>query len=252
MSAFWNLDKAKANKAGQSERIEGNSQITLKIISAAWVVRDAKNGSGQNYSLDLHVMNENKNKAHINIVYGNSLGERWSGENLINAIMTACNVPSLSQVQGNHEVYNFETKQDEIIQTLIAPELANKYFGAFLTENWYVKDGQPTKYGVNLFNVYDFQTNQLARQKNAGQPADLTALSAAYEDMLKASEKAKKKAYEKAGIAIGVDPSEMTNNSPFMGGHSTTYNRNPLPDDVMAGREAPKAGDMADLSDIPF
>ena len=132
MSAFWNLDKAKANKAGQSERIEGNSQITLKIISAAWVVRDAKNGSGQNYSLDLHVMNENKNKAHINIVYGNSLGERWSGENLINAIMTACNVPSLSQVQGNHEVYNFETKQDEIIQTLIAPELANKYFGAFL------------------------------------------------------------------------------------------------------------------------
>ena len=66
------------------------------------------------------------------------------------------------------------------------------------------------------------------------------------------SEKAKNKAYEQAGIAIGVDASELTNSSPFMGGTSATYNRNPLPDDVMAGRETPKAGDMADLSDIPF
>ena len=68
--------------------------------------------------------------------------------------------------------------------------------------------------------------------------------------MLEASEKAKNKAYEQAGIAIGVDPSELTNNSPFMSGESTTYNRNPLPNDVMAGREAPKAGAIDD--DVPF
>ena len=251
MSAFWNLDKAKANKAGQSDFIKGNSQLTLKIISAGWKAMDSKTKAGvQNWYLSLYVMNESKNTAHIDILYGNSLGERWSGENLINALMTVCNVPSLSQVQGNHWQYNFDERKDLQVPMMIAPELANKAFGAFLTENWYAKDGQPKQAGTNLFNVYDYQTNQLAWQKNAGQPSDQTALTKVYEAMLEASEKAKNKAYEQAGIAIGVDPSEMTNNSPFMGGESTTYNRNPLPNDVMAGREAPKAGAIDD--DVPF
>lgn len=251
MSAFWNLDKAKANKAGQSDFIQGNSQLTLKIISAGWIVKPNNTG-GQNYALDLYVMNESKSTAHLTLWYGNSAGERWGGENIVNALMTVCNVPSLSQVQGNHWQYNFDERKDLQVPMMIAPELANKAFGAFLSENWYVKDGQPKQAGTNLFNVYDYQTNQLAWQKNAGQPSDQTALTKVYEAMLKASEKAKNKAYEQAGIAIGVDPSEITNNSPFTSGESTTYNRNPLPDDVMAGREAPKAGAMADLSDIPF
>ena len=66
MSAFWNLDKAKANKAGQSDFIKGNSQLTLKIISAGWKAMDSKTKAGvQNWYLSLYVMNESKNTAHI-------------------------------------------------------------------------------------------------------------------------------------------------------------------------------------------
>lgn len=250
MTAFWNLDKAKANKAGQSDFIQGNSQLTLKIISAGWIAKPNNTG-GQNYALDLYVMNESKSTAHLTLWYGNSTGERWGGENIINALMTVCNVPSLSQVQGNHWQYNFDERKDLQVPMMIAPELANKAFGAFLTENWYVKDGQPKQAGTNLFNVYDYQTNQLAWQKNAGQPSDQTALTKVYEAMLKASEKAKNKAYEQAGIAIGVDPSELASGAnPFMGGQSTTYNRNPLPNNVMTGQAVPKAGAIDD--DVPF
>lgn len=233
----WQLDKNKANKVGQSDFIRGNTCTTLKIISAAWLSTPNKQGDANNLSLDLLVQNENKNTTHINLMYGNTLGERWSNENMIHAIMNACNIPQLTIAQGQHSVFDFDSRAEQPIQANIAPELAGKFIGVYLCENWYVKDGQVKQGGVELFNVFDYKTQQFAWQKNAQIPATDEEAQKAFEAMLAKSEKNHAKACE----SIGINPNahrqglsnETTDGMPnkFLNNgnvQATTYQRTPV------------------------
>ncbi len=223
--SFWQLDKAKASKVGQSNYITGNTQDVFKILSASWQTRQAKNNNPANLVMSLHIENKDKQTAHLDIYYGNTDGERWSGENLINAIMMCCNLEQLSSVQGTYLVYNHDQGKDVQVQGNIAPELAGKYVGMFLADNYYVnKNHELKRGGINLFNVYDWQSKQLAWQKVQNEMGSDEKLAEVAQAMLKASESSKKQA-EKTLSDIGYMPAPTQATAPTAN-NDFTYKRN--------------------------
>lgn len=250
MQPYITLDRQKANKAGQSDYIVGNTNPVLTIHSACWKALDRKDG-GQNFALSLFVSNDNKNTTHLNIFYANSLGEVWSGENLIHAIMLCCNVPSLSQATGRHWERDFQSQTDVEVQATIAPELTGKKLGVFLTEGWYndKNTGEPKKGSVELFNVYDAQTGQLAWQKNQNLPANAEDTQKVFDAMLVASEKSKNKAYSKAGVMPNTTQNSYTTPPHDYPQGQMQQNYAPQPT-VYNGNFEPVAGMVDD--NIPF
>ena len=65
--AFWQLDKSKAAKVGQSNYITGDTSDVYKIISAAWKTNNRMNPAVHN--LTVHIMNADKSTAMIEIPY---------------------------------------------------------------------------------------------------------------------------------------------------------------------------------------
>lgn len=201
----WSLDKAKAAKVGQTQFITGNTAEIYQIQSAAWKSNRKDDGS-ETYYLSLHIMNQERSTAHVDIYYGNNNGERWSGENLIHAMMLCANVPALTQVQGQYQEYDFDTKKDETRSGFVAPELAGKTVGMFLADNYYFNSskGEVKKGGLNLFNVFDSQTKQLPSEKANNQPANPEEFGKVMEAMLKSSEKSLDKANGQAATAGAI------------------------------------------------
>lgn len=251
----WVLDKAKAASVGESNYIRGNTYDVYQINSAAWLSNQKPDGSAT-YYLSLNIMNRHKSSTNIDIYYGNSLGERWSGEQLIHAIMLSANVSELSQAQGPYIAFDYDDKKDKTLQGLVAPELAGKKVGMFLSENWYVKQstGEVKRGGLNLFNVYDANTMQLPKEKANNQPADKDLFGQVAEAMFKASTKSLEDANAKAGVSntvnqqLGQGFQQQPENQP-----QTTYKRNPEPQQFNNQMTAnmPTAGGPAD-DDIPF
>ena len=257
--AFWQLDKAKAAKVGQSAYISGNTADIYQIISAAWKSRSNNETRIDSYFMSLHIMNIDKSTAHVDIYYGNSAGDTWSGENIINAIMLCANVPSLSQSQGQYFEYNFDEKKDLQVGGLVAPELAGKKVGLFLADNHYfnANQGEVKRGGLNLFNVYDAQTRQLPHEKSNSTPANQESFAAVMEAMVKSSIKSLEDANKKAGISSA--PQNQFNNQMSNQGapqnNGVTYQRgtpaqqgNSEPANNQAMNSAPIVDDM----DIPF
>lgn len=210
--AFWQLDKAKAAKVGQSAYINGNTAEIYQIISAAWKSRSNNETRIDSYFMSLHIMNIDKSTAHVDVYYGNSAGDTWSGENIINAVMLCANVPSLSQAQGQYLEYNFDEKKDVQVGGLVAPELAGKKVGLFLADNHYfnANQGEVKRGGLNLFNVFDAQTRQLPHEKSNSTPANQESFAAVMEAMVKSSQKSLEDANKKAGISSA--PQNQFNN----------------------------------------
>lgn len=209
--AFWQLDTSKAEKVGQSNFIQGNSAELYKILSAAWVTNT--NASPAIYQLKLHVMNANKSTAHIEIAYGTESGDRWSGENIINALMLCANVSSLTQSQGQYYVFDFDSKKDLVNNGLVAPELAGKKVGLFLADNYYVskQTGEVKRGGLNIYNVYDADTKQLPKEKARNQPANPETFDEMFAATLESSAYSEKKAKEKAGMVETNAPTGFNN-----------------------------------------
>lgn len=210
--AFWQLDKAKAAKVGQSNYITGDTSDVYKIISAAWKVNNRMNPAV--YNLTIHIMNADKATAMIEIPYADESGRTWSGENIINAMMLCANVPSLSQAQGSYQEYDYDQQKDVTVNGMVAPELAGKKVGMFLTDRYYfhktkheVKRGAP-----ELFNVFDADTRQLPHEKANNQPANPDAFNIVTEAMIKYSAKSKEKAENEVGISN--QPQTQFNNQP--------------------------------------
>lgn len=208
--AFWQLDKSKAAKVGQSNYITGDTSDVYKIISAAWKTNTRMSPAVHN--LTVHIMNADKSTAMIEIPYADESGRSWSGENTINAMMLCANVPSLSQVQGSHQEYDFDQQKDVTVSGMVAPELAGKKVGMFLTDRYYfhktkfeVKRGAP-----ELFNVFDADTRQLPHEKANNQPANPEAFNTVTEAMIKYSAKSKEKAENDA--AMNGQPQNGFNN----------------------------------------
>lgn len=201
--AFWQLDKAKAAKVGQSSYISGNTAEIYQITSAAWKAKHNSETRVDTYFMSLHIMNIDKSTAHIDVYYGNSDGDRWSGENIINAIMLCANVPSLSQAQGQYQEYSYDEKKDVQVGGLVAPELVGKKVGLFLADNHYFNatQGEVKRGGLNLFNVFDAQTRQLPHEKHSNTPASADSFAAVMEAMVKSSQKSLEDANKKAGIS---------------------------------------------------
>lgn len=201
--AFWQLDKAKAAKVGQSSYISANTAEIYQIISAAWKSRSNSVTRVDSYFMSLHIINADKSTAHIDVYYGNSDGDRWSGENIINAVMLCANVPSLTQGQGQYAEYNHNERKDVQVGGLVAPELAGKKVGLFLADNHYFNEnqGEVKRGGLNLFNVFDAQTRQLPHEKSAATPANPDSFIAVMEAMVKFSQKSLDDANKKAGVS---------------------------------------------------
>lgn len=252
--AFWQLDKAKAAKVGQSSYINGNTAEIYQIISAAWKSKHNSETRVDAYFMSLHVMNVDKSTAHIDVYYGNSDGDRWSGENIINAVMLCANVPSLSQGQGRYHEYNFDEKKDIPVSGLVAHELAGKKVGLFLADNHYfnANQGEVKRGGLNLFNVFDAQTRQLPHEKASNTTASAESFSAVMEAMVKASQKSLEDANKKAGIP-NQPQTQFNNQMGNQGGsqnNSTTYQRG-APVQQNNNPTAMPSGPVDDM-DIPF
>lgn len=252
--AFWQLDKSKAAKVGQSSYINGNTSDVFKILSAAWKTNDKDNGFST-YYLSLHIMNSEKSTAHIDIYYANSNNERYSGENIINALMLCSNTPSLSQVQGSYKEYDFDQSRDVMVTGLVAPELAGKKVGMFLADNHYFNKnkGEVKRGGLNLFNVFDADTRQLPIEKANNMPANPEAFSQVEQAMLKSSMNSLEKA-QKAEIEAMGGAHNGFNNQIQSAPQSTTYQRNPAPQAQQQNQfgQAPTMGEDPDDQDIPF
>lgn len=253
--AFWQLDKAKAAKVGQSSYINGNTSEVYKILSAAWKTNQKQNGSAT-YYMSLHIMNSDKSTAHVDVYYGNDAGERWSGENTINAIMLCANVPALSQSQGQYLEYNYDQSKDVTVSGLVAPELAGKKVGMFLADNYYFSEakGEVKRGGLNLFNVFDADSNQLPIEKANNTPASQESFAAVTAAMFKSSDKSQEKANSEAGISSQPQTAfnNQMNNNP-MQSNSVTYQRGPAATQnntgpIPSNNYPPLDGD----TDIPF
>lgn len=254
--AFWQLDKAKAAKVGQSSYITGDTSDVYKIISAAWKTNNRMSPAVHN--LTLHIMNADKSTAMIEIPYADESGKSWSGENIINAMMLCSNTPSLSQVQGQHQEYNYDQQKDVTVSGMIAPELAGKKVGMFLTDRYYF---HKTKYEVKrgapeAFNVFDADTRQLPHEKANNQPANLDNFNVVTEAMIKYSAKSKEKAESEAAMN-GQPPQQQFNNQmsnqKSQQGDSFSYTRGaPVQqNNAPANNSAPNGGGPVD-DDIPF
>lgn len=224
--AFWQLDKSKAAKVGQSNYITGDTSDVYKIISAAWKTNTRMSPAVHN--LTVHIMNADRSTAMIEIPYADESGKSWSGENIINAMMLCSNTPSLSQVQGSHQEYDFDQQKDVTVNGMVAPELAGKKVGIFLTDRYYfhktkleVKRGAP-----EAFNVFDAETRQLPHEKANNQPPNPDAFNVVTEAMIKYSAKSKEKAENEAamnGQSQGGFNNQMTSQPPQ--NNSVTYQR---------------------------
>lgn len=230
--AFWQLDKAKAAKVGQSSYINGNTAEIYQILSAAWKSKHNSETRIDTYFMSLHIMNVDKSTAHVDVYYGNSAGDIWSGENIINAVMLCANVPGLSQVQGQYFEYNFDEKKDVQVGGLVAPELVGKKVGLFLADNHYFNatQGEVKRGGLNLFNVFDAQTRQLPHEKHSNTPASADSFAAVMEAMVKSSQKSLEDANKKAGISQ-MPQNQFNNqmsNQPIQN-NGVTYQRTSVP-----------------------
>ncbi|WP_105245384.1 hypothetical protein [Psychrobacter sp. Marseille-P5312] len=208
--SVWQLDKSKAAKVGQSNYITGDTSDVYKIISAAWKTNTRMSPAVHN--LTVHIMNADKSTTMIEIPYADESGRSWSGENIINAMMLCTNTPSLSQVQGSYQEYNYDEQKDVTVSGMVAPELAGKKVGMFLTDRYYF---HKTKYEVKrgapeLFNVFDADTRQLPFEKANNQPANPDAFNTVTEAMIKYSAKSKEKAENEA--AMNGQPQNGFNN----------------------------------------
>lgn len=259
--AFWQLDKSKAAKVGQSNYITGDTSDVYKIISAAWKTNTRMSPAVHN--LTVHIMNADKSTAMIEIPYADESGRSWSGENIINAMMLCANVPSLSQVQGSHQEYDFDQQKDVTVSGMVAPELAGKKVGMFLTDRYYfhktkheVKRGAP-----EAFNVFDADTRQLPHEKANNQPANPEAFNTVTEAMIKYSAKSKEKAENDA--AMNGQPQSGFNNQMTNQGapqnNGVTYQRGTPPqqggqqsNNAPANNQAMNNAPIVDDMDIPF
>lgn len=208
--AFWQLDKSKAAKVGQSNYITGDTSDVYKILSAAWKTNTRMSPAVHN--LTVHIMNADKSTAMIEIPYADESGRSWSGENIINAMMLCSNTPLLSQVQGQYQEYNHDQQKDVTVSGMVAPELAGKKVGIFLTDRYYF---HKTKYEVKrgapeAFNVFDADTRQLPHEKANNQPANPDNFNVVTEAMIKYSAKSKEKAESDA--AMNGQPPQHFNN----------------------------------------
>lgn len=225
--AFWQLDKSKAAKVGQSNYITGDTSDVYKIISAAWKTNNRMNPAVHN--LTVHIMNADKSTAMIEIPYADESGRSWSGENIINAMMLCTNTPSLSQVQGQYQEYNHDQQKDVTVSGMVAPELAGKKVGLFLTDRYYF---HKTKYEVKrgapeAFNVFDADTRQLPHEKANNHPANPEAFNIVTEAMIKYSAKSKEKAESDAAMN-GQPPQQFNNHMSNQGApqnNGVTYQR---------------------------
>lgn len=253
--AFWQLDNSKAAKVGQSNYITGDTSDVYKILSAAWKTNTRM--SPAVHTLTVHIMNADKSTAMIEIPYADESGKSWSGENIINAMMLCSNTPSLSQVQGSHQEYDYDQQKDVTVNGIVAPELAGKKVGMFLTDRYYfhrtkheVKRGAP-----ELFNVFDAETRQLPYEKANNQPANPEAFNTVTEAMIKYSAKSKEKAEGEAGM--NNNPQTGYNNqmtSQPMQNNSVTYQRGapPQQNSMPASNQVSNKAPMVDDTDIPF
>lgn len=253
--AFWQLDKVKAAKVGQSSYINGNTSEVYKILSAAWKANQKQNGPAT-YFMSLHIMNSDKSTAHIDVYYGNEAGERWSGENTINAIMLCANVPALSQSQGSYMEYNYDQSKDVTVSGLVAPELTGKKVGMFLADNYYYSEakGEVKRGGLNLFNVFDADSKQLPIEKANNSPANAEAFNAVIAAMIKSSDKSQEKANNDAGISNQPQTgfNNQMNSNP-MQSNSVTYQRGPAATQNNTGPiSSNNYPPLDDGSDIPF
>lgn len=248
----WVLDKSKASRAGQSSYITGNTQDVFKILSAAWKTNSREDGV-DTYYLSLHIMNRDRSTAHVDIYYGNNKGERWSGDNLIHAIMLCANTQVLSQVQGQYQQYDFDQSKDVVVTGLVAPELTNKNIGMFLADNHYYnqKTDEVKRGGLNLFNVYDADTKQLPFEKSSGAQANPQEFEKVIEAMHKSSAKSLDEANKKAGLS--QQPKTQFNNQMSQSVHGgTTYQRSPGANASAPTGNTVYSNDTPVDDDIPF
>ncbi len=258
--AFWQLDKTKAARVGQSSYINGNTNDVYQILSAAWKTNQKQNGH-DTYYMSLHIMNREKSTAHIDVYYGDASGERFSGENLINATMLCSNVSSLSQVQGQYQEYNYDQQKDITVSGLVAPELAGKKVGMFLADNFYFNQskGEVKRGGLNLFNLFDADTKQLPNEKANNSPANPETFNAVIAAMIKSSEKSQEKANDAAGISnqpqtgfnnqMGSQGAPQQNNSVSYSRGAPVQQNNQ--NNAHVNNQALNGGGMTD-DDIPF
>ena len=261
--AFWQLDKSKAAKVGQSNYITGDTSDVYKIVSAAWKTNNRMSPAVHN--LTVHIMNADKSTAMIEIPYADESGRSWSGENIINAMMLCSNTPSLSQVQGQYQEYNHDQQKDVTVSGMVAPELAGKKVGMFLNDRYYF---HKTKYEVKrgapeAFNVFDADTRQLPHEKSNSTPANQESFAAVMEAMVKSSIKSLEDANKKAGISSA--PQNQFNNQMSNQGapqnNGVTYQRGapaqqgnqgyPNNGQMPANNSAQNGGGPVD-DDIPF
>ena len=257
--AFWQLDKSKAARVGQSSYINGNTNDVYQILSAAWKTNQKQNGH-DTYYMSLHIMNREKSTAHIDVYYGDASGERFSGENLINAVMLCGNVTGLSQVQGQFYEYSYDQKKDIQVTGLVAPELNGKKVGLFLADNYYFNQnqGEVKRGGLNLFNVFDADTKQLPNEKANNAPANPETFNAVIAAMIKSSEKSLEKANDAAGISNQPQTgfNNQMNNQSAPQSNGVSYSRSaPVQqnnqNNTPANNQAPNGGGSLD-DDIPF
>lgn len=233
MQNQWALDKSKAAKVGQLSYISGNTAEIYQIQSAAWKTNAKQDGS-ETYYLSLHIINSERSSAHIDIYYGNSAGEHWSGENLIHAMMLCANVPAISQAQGQYQEYDFDVRKDVTRTGFVAPELSGKKVGMFLAENYYFNSnqGEVKKGGLNLFNVFDAKTRQLPIEKANNQPANPDEFTRVLEATIKSSEKSLEKANSQAGIATTHNQFTQNAPQPVTQQNPATYKRQAAPQQI--------------------
>lgn len=250
--AFWQLDKSKAAKVGQSNYITGDTSDVYKILSAAWKTNTRMSPAVHN--LTIHIMNADKSTAMIEIPYADESGKSWSGENIINAMMLCSNTPSLSQVQGQYQEYNHDQQKDVTVNGIVAPELAGKKVGMFLTDRYYfhktkfeVKRGAP-----ELFNVFDAESRQLPHEKANNQPANPEAFNVVTESMIKYSAKSKEKAENEAVISGQPQAgfNNQMNNQGAPQNNSVSYSRSAPANNQNNNLTSNGGGPVDD--DIPF
>lgn len=210
----YNLDtKAAAAADNTISRIDTSGKY-IGTLTRAEAVVSRQNTDGVEFSFRA---DDGQQADFLTLWTYNAKGDALPSLKTLNAIMTVCRAKTITPAQGQVEKWDAESHSRQKMAATIFPELTDKRVGLLLQREEYIKSDGSTGAKVNIFGVFDPDTELTASEILAKktQPEVLARMVAALKDKPLNSGKPQQSATN--GNAGGVSPSfgDMDDDIPF-------------------------------------
>jgi hypothetical protein len=177
MTRSYDLNTSAASQADGSYITETGKYIGILTRAEAVTSRQGTEGIELAFK-----SNSGTSADFLSLWTHNDKGDELPSFKTVNAIMTCLRVKSIKPVLGKVEKYNSETRQREIQEATIYPELMNKSVGLLLQKVW--RADKPDKYKFEVAGVFEASTELTASEilAKATQPVKLGFMVAGLKD----------------------------------------------------------------------